>query len=60
MAAIEAFKEADWYRKFLSVLENFPGIDTPVTFYCVNMVDILNTKDSRHYMRRSTLMGSIK
>ena len=59
-AAIEATKEAISYLKFLSTFEDILGIDRLVTLYCVNTVDIMNTKDSRRHKRRSTMMGSIK
>ena len=59
-ATNEASKEAVLYHKFLNALKDIPSMDRSLTLYCVNMVDILNTKDSRYHMRRSTLMGSIK
>ena len=59
MAAIEVSKEMGWNRKFLSALEDIPGMDRPITLYCANKVDISNTKDSRHRMRISTLIVSI-
>ena len=40
MAAIEASKEEIWYRKFLTTIEDIPGIDRPFIVNCINMVDI--------------------
>ena len=60
MATIEASRDAIWFYKFLSALKDISCIDRPITLYCDNTMDISNTKYSRHHMRTSILIGSIK
>ena len=59
VAVREASKEAVWLHKFLSALEVILGMDRMITLYYDTTAAITNTKNSRHHMRRSILIGSV-
>ena len=52
VSALEAVKEAIWFRNFLRDLEVIPNLEQPMIIYCDNSGAVANSKEPRSHQRR--------